>query len=57
MGTGLTSSTGLAMVCVRAVAGVATMILVWRSSFGLARASAAVAVAVFGMVVAAGEDN
>jgi cytochrome bd ubiquinol oxidase subunit II len=42
---GLTSGIGLAMVCVCAVAGVATMILVWRSSFGLARASAALAVA------------
>jgi cytochrome d ubiquinol oxidase subunit II len=42
---GLTSGIGLAMVCVCAVAGVTTMILVWRSSFGLARASAALAVA------------
>jgi cytochrome d ubiquinol oxidase subunit II len=42
---GLTSGAGLAMVCVCAVAGVATMALVWRSVFGLARASAALAVA------------
>ena len=42
---GLTSGTGLAMVIVCAVAGVVTMVLVWRSLFGLARASAALAVA------------
>jgi cytochrome bd ubiquinol oxidase subunit II len=42
---GLTSGVGLAMVCVCALAGVATMILVWRNRFGLARASAALAVA------------
>jgi cytochrome d ubiquinol oxidase subunit II len=42
---GLTSGLGLAMVCVCAVAGVLTMILVWRDRFGPARASAALAVA------------
>jgi cytochrome bd ubiquinol oxidase subunit II len=42
---GLTSGTGLAMVCVCGLAGVVTMFLVWRSRFGLARASAALAVA------------
>jgi len=42
---GLTSGAGLVMVCVCAAAGVVTMALVWRSVFGLARASAALAVA------------
>ncbi len=42
---GLTSGVGLAMVCLCALAGVLTMILVWRNRFGLARASAALAVA------------
>jgi cytochrome bd ubiquinol oxidase subunit II len=42
---GLTSGAGLALVCVCAVAGIVTMALVWRSAFGLARASAALAVA------------
>jgi cytochrome d ubiquinol oxidase subunit II len=42
---GLTSGIGLAMVCVCAAAGLATMFLVWRYRFGLARASAALAVA------------
>ena len=42
---GLTHGTGLAMVIVCAVAGVVTLALVWRSVFGLARASAALAVA------------
>jgi cytochrome bd ubiquinol oxidase subunit II len=42
---GLTSGLGLAMVCVCALAGVLTMILVWRDRFGPARASAALAVA------------
>ena len=42
---GLTSGLGLALVIVSAVAGVVTMILVWRGGFGLARASAALAVA------------
>jgi cytochrome bd ubiquinol oxidase subunit II len=36
---------GLACVCVSGVAGVATLILVWRRRFGPARVSAAVAVA------------
>jgi cytochrome bd ubiquinol oxidase subunit II len=42
---GLTSGVGLAMVCLCALAGVLTMILVWLNRFGLARASAALAVA------------
>jgi cytochrome d ubiquinol oxidase subunit II len=42
---GLTTGIGLALVCVCAAAGITTMILVWRSAFGLARASAALAVA------------
>jgi cytochrome bd ubiquinol oxidase subunit II len=42
---GLTSGVGLALVCVCALAGVVTMFLVWRERFGLARASAALAVA------------
>ncbi len=42
---GLTHGAGLAMVVVCALAGVVTMVLVWRSSFELARASAALAVA------------
>lgn len=42
---GLTSGPGLAMVAVSALAGVATLVLVWRSRFGPARVSAAVAVA------------
>jgi cytochrome d ubiquinol oxidase subunit II len=42
---GLSSGAGLAMVCVSATAGVATLVLVTRSRFGLARASAALAVA------------
>ena len=42
---GLTSGLGLALVIVSAVAGVVTVILVWRGGFGLARASAALAVA------------
>jgi cytochrome bd ubiquinol oxidase subunit II len=42
---GLTSGAGLALVCVCALAGIVTMALVWRSLFGLARASAALAVA------------
>jgi cytochrome d ubiquinol oxidase subunit II len=42
---GLTHGTGLAMVIVCAVAGVVTLALVWWSVFGLARASAALAVA------------
>jgi len=42
---GLTSGLGLALVCVCALAGVVTMVLVWAGRFGLARASAALAVA------------
>jgi len=42
---GLTHGAGLAMVIVCALAGVVTMLLVWRSWFELARASAALAVA------------
>jgi cytochrome bd ubiquinol oxidase subunit II len=42
---GLTSGAGLVLVIVSGVAGFATLVLVWRSSFGLARASAALAVA------------
>ncbi|HEY6295227.1 MAG TPA: cytochrome d ubiquinol oxidase subunit II [Streptosporangiaceae bacterium] len=42
---GLTSGPGLAMVVVCALAGVLTLILVWRDRFGPARASAALAVA------------
>jgi cytochrome d ubiquinol oxidase subunit II len=42
---GLTSGPGLAFVIVSALAGVATMVLVWRGRFGPARASAALAVA------------
>jgi len=42
---GLTTGLGLAMVCVCAAAGLATMVLVWRGRFGPARASAAFAVA------------
>jgi cytochrome d ubiquinol oxidase subunit II len=36
---------GLASVCISGVAGIATLLLVWRSRFGLARVSAALAVA------------
>ena len=42
---GLTSGLGLALVVLSGLAGVVTMALVWRSAFGLARASAALAVA------------
>ena len=42
---GLTSGLGLALVCLCALAGVVTMVLVWVGRFGLARASAALAVA------------
>jgi cytochrome d ubiquinol oxidase subunit II len=42
---GLTSGLGLALVIVCALAGVLTLILVWRNRFGPARASAALAVA------------
>jgi cytochrome d ubiquinol oxidase subunit II len=42
---GLTSGPGLVLVIVSALAGVVTMVLVWLGRFGLARASAALAVA------------
>jgi cytochrome bd ubiquinol oxidase subunit II len=42
---GLTHGTGLAMVVVSAAAGIVTLVLVWRSRFELARATAALAVA------------
>jgi cytochrome d ubiquinol oxidase subunit II len=42
---GLTGGAGLAMVCVSAAAGILTLTLVRASRFGLARASAALAVA------------
>jgi cytochrome bd ubiquinol oxidase subunit II len=42
---GLTSGAGLAMVALSAAAGVATLVLVWRSGFEPARVSAALAVA------------
>jgi cytochrome bd ubiquinol oxidase subunit II len=42
---GLTEGAGLAMVIVSATAGVVTIVLVWRSRFTVARASAALAVA------------
>jgi cytochrome d ubiquinol oxidase subunit II len=41
----LSSGLGLALVVVSALAGVVTMVLVWLGRFGLARASAALAVA------------
>jgi cytochrome d ubiquinol oxidase subunit II len=42
---GLTSGRGLAMVVVSAVAGAVTLALVWMERFGIARLSAAIAVA------------
>ena len=42
---GLSSGLGLALVIVSALAGVVTIVLVWRGVFGAARASAALAVA------------
>jgi cytochrome bd ubiquinol oxidase subunit II len=42
---GLTSGAALAVVCVCALAGILTMVLVWRARFGPARATAALAVA------------
>jgi len=45
---GLTSGLGLALVCVCALAGVVTMVLVWVGRFGLARASAALVPPAFG---------
>jgi cytochrome bd ubiquinol oxidase subunit II len=44
-GLGLTSGAALALVCVSGVAGLATLALCWRSRFGLARLTAALAVA------------
>jgi hypothetical protein len=44
-GLDLTHGAALAMVCVSGVAGLATLALCWRSAFGLARLTAAVAVA------------
>ena len=41
---GLTSGGGLAMVVVSGAAGLATLALVWRERYGLARATAALAV-------------
>ncbi len=41
---GLTSGAGLAMVIVSAVAGAATLALVWTERYGLARATSALAV-------------
>ncbi len=41
---GLTTDVGLAMVCLCALAGIVTLGLVWRSRFGPARATAALAV-------------
>jgi cytochrome bd ubiquinol oxidase subunit II len=53
-GLNLTHGVALAMVCVSAVAGLATLVLCWRSAFGLARltAAAAVAAVVVGWAVA-----
>jgi cytochrome d ubiquinol oxidase subunit II len=42
---GLTTGPGVAMICVSAAAGLSTLVLVWRSRFVPARASAALAVA------------
>ena len=42
---GLTTGAGLVLVIISGVAGVTTLVLVWRSFFSLARASAALAVA------------
>lgn len=42
---GLTTGSGLAMVCISAVAGLVTVVFVWTSRFGPARVSAALAVA------------
>ncbi|MGC2006067.1 cytochrome d ubiquinol oxidase subunit II, partial [Trebonia sp.] len=44
-GLDLTRGTALVMVCVSAVAGLATLVLCWRWRFGLARLTAALAVA------------
>jgi cytochrome d ubiquinol oxidase subunit II len=42
---GLTTGVGLAMVCLCALAGMVTLVLVWRARYGPARATAALAVA------------
>jgi cytochrome d ubiquinol oxidase subunit II len=42
---GLTTGAGLVLVIISGLAGVMTLVLVWRGYFGLARASAALAVA------------
>jgi cytochrome bd ubiquinol oxidase subunit II len=42
---GLTTGVGLAMVCLCALAGMVTLALVWRTRYGPARATAALAVA------------
>jgi cytochrome bd ubiquinol oxidase subunit II len=44
-GLDLTRGAALALVCVSGVAGLATMVLSWRSRFGLARLTASLAVA------------
>jgi cytochrome d ubiquinol oxidase subunit II len=44
-GLDLTRGAALAMVCVSGAAGLATLVLCWRSRFGLARLTAALAVA------------
>jgi cytochrome d ubiquinol oxidase subunit II len=44
-GLDLTRGAALALVCVSGVAGLATLVLCWRSLFGLARLTAALAVA------------
>ncbi|HEX8005951.1 MAG TPA: cytochrome d ubiquinol oxidase subunit II [Trebonia sp.] len=44
-GLNLAHGIALAMVCVSGVAGLATLVLCWRSAFGLARLTAAAAVA------------
>jgi cytochrome bd ubiquinol oxidase subunit II len=55
---GLTSGGGLAMIAVSAVTGLATLALVWRGRFALARYSAAVAVGaiVIGLAIAVRPD-
>jgi cytochrome bd ubiquinol oxidase subunit II len=54
-GLNLTHGVALALVCVSAVAGVATMLLCWRYRFGLARVTAALAVAAVVVGWAAGQ--
>jgi cytochrome bd ubiquinol oxidase subunit II len=53
---GLTSGGGLALVVVSGLAGVATLALVWRGRFGLARFTAALAVAAVVVGWALAED-